>query len=377
MVGRIAVIFEYPTLNGGERSMLQSFDRIASTECEFVAGGPDGRLAAELRQRSIEFHPLSWRTSAGNKLPADKLRTLLNGFVRHTTPDLLHANSLSLGRVTGATLPELTIPTTAHLRDIIRLSGAAIADLNRNCRLFAVSEATKRFHVAQGLDVARTYTVYNGVDSEQFVPRPRTFQLHRELGLPEDCPLVTTIGQIGLRKGQDVLAEAAPRILERVNNVHFVIVGERNSEKKESVEYEQQLGEAFARAGISNHLHRLGYRNDVAAILTETAILVHPAKQEPLGRVLLEAAAAGTAIVATAVGGTEEILTDGVSARLVPPADAAALAAGVVELALDPRQRQRFADRARRYVVSDFSADQAAQNLCQHWRDLLLSPAGG
>ena len=63
--------------------------------------------------------------------------------------------------------------------------------------------------MAHGLDAEKTHVLYNGVDLEQFRPRPPTGYLHRELGLPADAQLIGNIGQIGLRKGQDVLLRAA------------------------------------------------------------------------------------------------------------------------------------------------------------------------
>ena len=77
-------------------------------------------------------------------------------------------------------------------------------------------------------------------------------------------------------------------------------------------------------------------------------LLVHPARQEPLGRVLLEAAATGTAIIATDVGGTREIFPpEGASASLVPPDDAAVLAQEIQRLLDDESERQRLRAAAR------------------------------
>ena len=372
MADRVAVLFEYPTLNGGERSMLQCLERITLSEFEVIAVAPAvGRLADELKRRNIELFPIAWRDAGGSKLPRARLSTLFLEAMHQIAPTLVHANSLSLGRLTGSVSDTLTSPTVAHIRDIIRLSKAAVADLNRNSRLVAVSAATRDFHLAQGFEAARTQVIYNGVDCEQFGPSTVALNFRRELQLEADSFVVVTIGQIGLRKAQDVLAAAAPQVVKRIENIHFVIVGERNSEKTESVEFERKLSEDFAEADIGDRLHRVGYRDDVPAILAESDLLVHPAKQEPLGRVLLEAAAAGTPIVATAVGGTVEILEDGVSARLVPPADPAALAAGIIELATNAATRRRFAAAAQQQVAENFRVDIAVQNLRALWRSLI------
>lgn len=373
---RIAIAFEFPTLSGGEQSMLAVVDRLLSAtphgDFQFVAIAPErGRLADALASRGMHHIPLELRDAAGARLPRDVVCRNLISAVIQAAPDLLHANSLSMGRLTGAIAGDLPVPCAAHLRDILGLSRAAVADLNRNRRLVAVSHATKDFHAAQGLAAERTSVIYNGLDCERFAPRPSTAWLKAELQLPRDSFLAATIGQIGLRKGQDVLAAAAAVVGHQAPNLHFLLVGERLSSKAESLAFERDLADRFRAAGLADRLHRLGYRADVDRLLNEIDLLVHPAHQEPLGRVLLEAAAAGVPIVATAVGGTPEIVEDGVSARLIPPNDPAALAAAILELHSRPALRQEFARAARHRVESMFSIERAAAELAALWRTVV------
>ncbi|MBW3539531.1 MAG: glycosyltransferase [Planctomycetes bacterium] len=365
---RVAIVFEYPTLSGGERSMLAVLDR-ASAEIDAVALAPAaGPLAAALGDRGIQHRPLKLHDAAGRRLPLDAACSGLRETMAECDCDLVHANSLAMGRLVGRIADALDVPTVAHLRDIIGLSRAATRDLNANSRLIAVSRATREFHLAQGLAADRVTVLYNGVDCELFHPGPVCGRLRAELGLPDEPLLVLTVGQIGLRKGQDVLAEAAVLIRERLPQAHYVLVGERLSRKPESVAFERSVQQRFEAAGMADRLHRLGSRDDVAVLMNEADLLVHAAHQEPLGRVLLEAAAAGLPIVATDVGGTREILSNGVSARLVPPARPDLLAAAIVELAHSDELRRSFADAARERVERDFSIDGAAHRLVELWR---------
>lgn len=366
---RLAVLFEYPTLNGGERSMLQTLALAPRNEFEFVAlAPPTGRLADELQRQGIRIAPLTLRDSQGRRLPKDECCVRIANAAQDERLDLLHANSLSMGRLTGAVSNRLPIPCLSHLRDILRLSQAAVDDLNRNRTLVAVSAATRDFHVGQGLDATRTRVVYNGVDCDRFAPRERHGQLARSLGIERSARLLLTIGQIGPRKGQDVLAAAALAIVRQVPHAHFVVVGERNSSKRESIEFEQNLSRVFASHGLRDHFHLLGYRHDVPELLNEADMLIHPARQEPLGRVLLEAAASGCPIVATDVGGTSEILADAISARLIAPDSVDELADAVVELARDRAQGGRLAENARRTIERQFRGQDACDALCSVWR---------
>ena len=151
----------------------------------------------------------------------------------------------------------------------------------------------------------------------------------------------------------------------------WLIIGQRFSGKEESRQFEDQLHQAAA-GPLAGRVHFLGVRDDVRHILNELTLLVHPARQEPLGRVLLEAAAAGLAVVATDVGGTREIFPpESEAACLVPPDDVRAMAAAVGRLLDDAAQRQRLAENARRRVEEAFDLERAVAGLVKHYEELL------
>jgi glycosyltransferase involved in cell wall biosynthesis len=215
--------------------------------------------------------------------------------------------------------------------------------------------------------------LYNGVDSERFHASDPTGYLHDELNLPRDCPLIATIGQISLRKGHDV-ATAALTGLSAEAPFAWLVVGERFSGKDESREFESQLHRA-ADGALAGRLFFLGNRDDIDRLLPELTLLLHPARQEPLGRVLLEAAAAGRAIIATDVGGTREIFPpESDAACLVPPDDVPAMARALHALLLDPQRRSQLGANARRRIASSFSIERATAGLLRHYASLALKP---
>lgn len=393
--------------------MLATLEGVAAAGFHAVVAAPPlGPLADVLRQRGIDHVPWRVAEAAGVRPAQARLREGLTSLLAHVRPDLLHANSLSMGRLSGPVNIAAGVPGIAHLRDIVKLSRAAIADLNCHRRLLAVSQAVREFYagnaarplhdrdpVARSLrdrgpgarsdpPVPRTgsrsapatldgeipadklHVLYNGVDLDEFRPRPATCDLHRELGLPETALLAGTIGQIGPRKGQDVLVRTAALLAGTLPELHWLIVGERHSEKAESREFEAGLHRAAE--GLPGRLRFLGRRSDVPRLLNGLAVLVHPARQEPLGRVLLEAAASGVPTVATAVGGTCEIFPPGSgSAILVPPDDPHALAEGVYRLLTEPALRPRVAAAARRRAEEAFDVRQSVAGLVGHYREVL------
>ncbi|QDT15097.1 Spore coat protein SA [Alienimonas californiensis] len=355
--------FEYPSLHGGERSFLAVCGRLRE-RFELVAlAPPDGPLAGALAAAGLPHIGCDVKDP-----PA------LHAALAEVRPALLHGNSLSVGRVLGRMKddPEAPppCPVTAHLRDILNLSNRATRDLGRCDALVAVSAATRDHHVARGLPAERVAVVHNGIDSGAFLAgvnrEGARSSVRDELNVPADGPLILSVGQIGLRKGWDVLAEAAG-LVRSEPAPHFLAVGERWSRKDESVRFEADVFAAW-NENAPGRVHRLGARTDVSRLLAAADLLAHPARQEPFGRVLLEAAAAGTPIVATAVGGTPEMLGDACAA--VPPDDPAALAAALDRLLNDAAERSRLADAARRRA-DGFTVERSAAGLASVWEGVI------
>jgi len=263
------------------------------------------------------------------------------------------------------------------LRDIVGLSRTKISMLNLHTRLIAVSEAVKRFHVGQGLDAAKTHVLYNGIDSDRFRPRNRTHRrenvgLRSELGIPVDSKIIGLIGQISLRKGFDVALGAAVPLLHRDPQLHVAIVGKRYSDKEETVRFEQDLHAIAANARIADRVHYLGTRDDVPMLLPQMSLLLHTARQEPLGRVLLEAAACGVPVVATDVGGTREIFPreDLDGALLVPVNDVATTQAAIERVLDDGVLATSMSIAGRNRITTAFSIGQSAAGLRRHYAEV-------
>lgn len=369
---KVLLFFEYGTLNGGEFSLLAMLKVLGQTEFEFVAAAPaEGMLTERLERCGIEVLPLTLRDADGQKRPIEQINIHLAERVRRVRPDLVHSNSLAMGRMVGRIASQLPVRCTSHLRDIIKLNKTVVSDLNRNAGLIAVSNATKQFHVEQGMSSDKIQVIYNGVDTDMFHPASGTGTLKRELGLSDSAVLMANIGQICLRKGQTLLARAAVGLAEEFPELNTVFIGERHSQKAESIAYEKAIGDIFRQAGVEDRLFCPGFRQDIPVILNEADILVHAAHQEPLGRVLLEAASCGQAIVATEVGGTAEILTDQVSALLVGPDDAEALTAAIRRMLTDRELRMRLGQHARMGAIDKFSLSEATAGVGMFWKSFL------
>jgi glycosyltransferase involved in cell wall biosynthesis len=112
-----------------------------------------------------------------------------------------------------------------------------------------------------------------------------------------------------------------------------------------------------------------GYREDVPALIEGCDVFCLPSHAEGLPLVLLEAMARGKPVVATAVGGTPELVVDGETGLLVPPGDVGALAAALGTLLRDPVRASRLGAAGRRRVLQNFSAESASERVLGLYRD--------
>jgi len=369
---RALLLCEYPALNGGERSLLAVLPTLQQAGWEFDAVAPvEGPLTNAFAKCGVEnVATADWRSP--NAVRHDNRYQQLADILGARRYDLVHANSLSTAVLSGTVNFDLKVPTIGHLRDIVRLSATKIGSLNQHTRLIAVSEAVKRHHVAQGLAAEKCHVLYNGIDTERFRPLQRSGYLHRELGIERYCRMIGVVGQIILRKGLDTALAAMLRRIARWDDEHVVVVGARHSEKPETIEYERSLHDIVASVGLTSRVHFLGTRDDMPRLLRELSLLVHAARQEPLGRVLLETAACAVPIVTTDVGGTREIFPRGEldGAFLVPVDDVDAIENRINRVLDDDVVENQTAARGRERIMAAFTVERSAAGLLRHYTEV-------
>jgi glycosyltransferase involved in cell wall biosynthesis len=371
---RLLYLCEFATRSGGENSLLSLLPLLAERYDVSVAAPAGGALAAALEKLGIRHHNWQTRDANGQRRDEVQLREDVLELVQAAEPDLLHANSLSMSRLAGRYRQDLDCPVVAHLRDMLNLSATAIQDIARCDRVLAVSAATREWFVERGMPADKVVTVYNGVDLERFAPQARSARVSQLLGLPADTPLLAGVGQLVQRKGWLELLEAVQLARGQCPHAQLVIIGDRWSGKDEAVVYEQQLRQRTEQPDLRGHVHWLGYRDDLAELLPQFTMLVHAARQEPLGRVLLESAAAGLPVIATDVGGTREIFpSEQAGGLLVPLDDPGSMAVAICRLIEDPELRAELSRLARQNAVSRFSVAQACDAISQQYVRLLAA----
>jgi glycosyltransferase involved in cell wall biosynthesis len=179
--------------------------------------------------------------------------------------------------------------------------------------------------------------------------------------------VVVAAGRLSPEKGFDVLVEAAGRFLRADRRCGVVVYGEGSERPRlERRVAELGVGDRFVLPGFTRELDRLLPAADVLALASHT---------EGLPNVVLEAAAAGVPVVATAVGGTPEAVLDGQTGYLVPAADPATLADRLAALLADGPGRRAMSEAAREFVRDRFSFAAQAEAYLQLAHSLVGVPA--
>jgi glycosyltransferase involved in cell wall biosynthesis len=204
---------------------------------------------------------------------------------------------------------------------------------------------------AEGRGASSFSVIPNGVDLARFDLPLTACALRREFGIPGSAPLLGVVARLEPEKGHRYLIEAMPAILRGAPETWLVIVGEG------SLDAELRAQAASLPGPASERVVFTGRREDVAAITGDVDIAVLPSLREAQGISILEAMARRKPVVASAVGGIPEVLTNGLDGLLVPPADPAALAEACIRLACSPELRTRMGEAGRATVEARFSLD--------------------
>jgi glycosyltransferase involved in cell wall biosynthesis len=205
----------------------------------------------------------------------------------------------------------------------------------------------------------------NGVDTEHFRLAPPDPAARAALGLDPRRPVVGTIGRLEDRKGHDQLLRAAGTMLAGGNGrrPQIVIVGD--GPLREKLQAQAQS------LGVADSVRFVGAVADVRPSLAAMDVFVLPSHAEGMSNALMEAMAAARPVVATAVGGNTEVVVNGETGVLIPPADPAAIADAIAALLRDPDRAAGLGAAAREFVTRRFGARARVAELAHLYEERL------
>lgn len=235
-------------------------------------------------------------------------------------------------------------------------------------RYIAVSHAAARHLVeTKGVPGSKVTVIHNGRDLSRYRPlgAHERASIRGALGLG-DGPALLTLARLDAQKGHSFLIDAIAQLAPRFPKLTALLAGDGP--------LEAALRAQAAQLGISDRIKFLGYRDDAPRLLEAADLVVLPSLYEGLPLVAIEALAVGRPLVATAVDGTPEVVLDGKTGLLVPPADSRALAAAIERLLLDPALAARLGAAGRAYVHENFGLRKQIEETIALYRELTGQP---
>ena len=281
--------------------------------------------------------------------------------LRRRRADVLHTHTLAaanvLARLAGAAAHVRVIShlhIENHFRPATRFALARLdnATARLAARLVAVSEDTRRAYERQGYPRGRIEVVYNGVE----LPANGGYRRNDPARIGEVARLCDV-------KGQRELLQALARLPE----ARLVLAGR---DLEHGGAFQDELERESERLGVRERVE-FGFHDDVPALLETLDVVALPSWTEGLPLVLLEAMARGRPVVATPVGGTPELVTDGETGLLVPPRDPEALAEALRRILDDPGLARRLGEAARARVAERFTASEQERRMLEIYDDVV------
>ena len=272
----------------------------------------------------------------------------LAGFIKQTRPDLVHSLLFHANVGTRVVADWVGFPTDRILCEIQTVEVERRWHLtvdrwtHRSCRFTIGNSPSVIDHLEAhaGIPRDRLKLVRGGIDPAHFT---ETEPIERSrLDLPDDAKIVLWVGRLDPVKGLGRLIDAFERV-DRDANAHLVLVGDGP--------LRQALAQQIAASKRSERVHLLGSRDDVPRLLKSADAFVLPSKTEGLPNALLEAMAAGCAIVTTDVPGCRDLIEHDATGLVVRFGDVAALAVALMRLLRD----RQLADRLARGAVESVS----------------------
>jgi len=226
-------------------------------------------------------------------------------------------------------------------------------------RVAVVSDVVAGKLKRSGVSAQKLFTIYNGVDLDKFEKAVPAFHLQ------DRSPIIGFVGRLVPDKGGAILLQAARPVLRNYPAAALVFVGDGPCRT--------EWQDLAKRLGIERQVLFTGARQDMPETYAALDIIVLPSLVESMPMCVLEAMAAGKAVVATRVGMIPDVIVDGVNGLLVDSASVPDLSAAMLTLLPDPFLRRQLGKSARECIAQRFSAERMARNYLTHYRQVLAN----
>jgi len=325
-----------------------------------LLGHPEGPLFREARGSGVEAFPLTVRNDIDFR-PVFFLKRLIRKGrydIVHFHTKRAHALSLWLGRIE----PGIRYVVTRRMDYPVKRNWYNDYLYNRQVDgVVAISRKIVDLLVEGGVRSEKIRLIHSGIDPAPFEKRAAS--------TADAAPTVIgTVAVLEERKGHRFLLEAAALLKQQGHRLKYRLAGE-GSER-------QRLRQLVLEKGLQEDVEFAGFVSDIPAFLSAIDIFVLPSLYEGLGVAVLEAMAAGKAVVVTKAGGLPELVDDTITGVLVPQQDSRALARAIETLIRQKALVRQMGARGRERVLRHFTMEQMAKKNEDYYYELLQAHAG-
>jgi glycosyltransferase involved in cell wall biosynthesis/ubiquinone/menaquinone biosynthesis C-methylase UbiE len=360
-------------MGGAERDLLTLLAHLDRARVRPLVALPDrGPLFQLLRDRGEEVvvTPIpAWRKLKTFPLRVPALFTLWR-LIRSRRIGLVHVNDYWYIPLAQRAAAWAGVACVAHVRQEIEPHRLRQYRMGSVDRLLTVSDQIRETALRAGLSPERMQTCYSGLDLDRLPATVNGAGVRARHGFAPRTFLVGTVANLFPRKGYQHLIRAISLAAQQLPELGCLIVGEGDAG------YRTELERLTRDLGLADRVVFAGFQPDVYPYLAALDLFVLPSVMEGFGIALLEAMAMRRPVVATKVGGVPEVVEDGVTGLLVPPADAAGLAQAIVSLAEAPDLRRALGEAGARRVRERFHVAKMARQIEAVYEEVLKGDPG-
>lgn len=360
MAMKILQVCSAESLGGGERHVIDLTRALIERGHQLhLAVRPGSPLIDALAGAPVQWHELGLR-NALDIMSAQRIASI----IQEHGIDVIHAHvarDYAFCGIAARMARPVRFFLTRHHFNPIKSNPIYAWTLAEARALIAVSESVRENLVAAFPQFAdRTIVIPNWIDDRGESGASRE-EARARLGITRRIA-VGIIGRLTTLKRQDLFIRAAAHLIKERHwtDADFLIIGEPGSGDEA---YAEQLREMVAKANVGYHVHFTGYVEDLPAQLVALDIVTTPSENEAFSLALVEAMAAGCAVIATRVGGMAEIVEDGVTGIFVERDDQWSLIGGLSRLLTDKPLREKLGKAARASVIDRFERERVIDRI--------------
>lgn len=373
--GRLNVLHlrDSPWVDGPARTMLETISTIDRSRYHYVLGAlvrDDGR-SAELYDEAVRRDATAYRVQERKRFDPGVMREIRR-ITRAERIHVIHTHGFrtDLVGLLCARRENIPVITTLHGWITNDLRGklykrANLFILRYFQHVVAVSDRIRQEVVARGIDPSRVTCIQNAIALDRLTLRAGDTRLRDTLGVGPRTVLVGSIGRLSAEKGQEQLVAAASEVTAKHDDIRFVFfgVGPEN-DRLAALVRERDLERYFVFAG---------YHDDMEAVYNGLDLVVQSSYTEGMPNVIIESLLMKTPVIATAVGGTVEIVAAGKTGILVEPGRSDVLSRAILGFLTDREGHAAMAARGRETILENYGFDRRTR-LLEELYDRMFPP---